>query len=223
MRGFMEPLFWLLSLAGMAVYFFNRGWPPGHPLFVSKGFAVLFLLCLAARYAAGRYTSFSRNVIIGLAFGVAGDIYLVGSGAANNFLAGLICFLIGHIFYIAAFRVPGRPLNRKAAVAVGIPGMAVLAVLLPPVLKTAPVMAGPVGVYGIVILVMVYFGVTRGMPVLAVGAVLFAVSDTFLAYNRFVAPHPVLPVVVWSTYYAGQALITLSVKRQDAPRSPEAG
>ncbi|MBP7585558.1 MAG: lysoplasmalogenase [Spirochaetes bacterium] len=210
-----EKICWLMSLAGMAIYLFNRGWRAGHPLYVSKALAVLFLLCLAVHYAEGRYTRFSRNVIIGLAFGVAGDVYLLGTSVASHFLPGLISFLIGHVFYIVAFSDRKAPLNRKAAIAVAVAGAGALAVLVPSLMRRSPSLAVPVLIYAAVILVMVYFGVTRGVAVLAAGAILFAVSDSLLAFNRFVKAVSWLSPVIWLTYYAGQALITLSVKRQD--------
>src|ERR1039457_4679552 len=41
-------------------------------------------------------------------------------------------------------------------------------------------------------------------PWVAVGAILFLISDSLLAVNKFKTPVPYRDFLVWSTYYAGQ-------------------
>jgi uncharacterized membrane protein YhhN len=53
----------------------------------------------------------------------------------------------------------------------------------------------------------------------AAGAVLFMASDTQLALNRFVAPLPVSPLGILSTYFAAQLLIARNVVGDSAPTS----
>jgi uncharacterized membrane protein YhhN len=51
------------------------------------------------------------------------------------------------------------------------------------------------------------------VPAAAVGAVLFLVSDTVLALNRFVRPVPRGQLVVHVTYHLAQGLLVLSLLR----------
>ena len=66
-------------------------------------------------------------------------------------------------------------------------------------------MLGPVIGYSLVISAMLVsaFGTADGWAV--AGAGLFYVSDTTLAFNRFVRPSKVLSVTVMVTYHLGQA------------------
>ena len=43
------------------------------------------------------------------------------------------------------------------------------------------------------------------------GALVFVVSDSILAANKFVAPLPMAKYLIMVTYYSGQGLIALSV------------
>ena len=58
---------------------------------------------------------------------------------------------------------------------------------------------------------MVVLAVNVGVGAAAAGAVLFLVSDTVLAWNRFVRPFPSGPVAVHVTYHLAQGLLVLSL------------
>ena len=53
-------------------------------------------------------------------------------------------------------------------------------------------------------------------PWVAVGAILFLISDSLLAVNKFKTPVPFRDVLVWTTYYVGQFLIANSFPRKGA-------
>ena len=74
-------------------------------------------------------------------------------------------------------------------------------------LRGGQALALPVALYTVVIGAMVIVAFDTGHPVIAVGATVFAVSDSILAVDRFVAPRPWAAVVVMVTYHLGQALI----------------
>ena len=54
-----------------------------------------------------------------------------------------------------------------------------------------------------------------------VGALLFIVSDTILAYNKFVSPLPMAKVMVMVTYYAGQYFIARTTDQPLVMDKPE--
>lgn len=134
-----------------------------------------------------------------------------------RFLAGLVTFLIAHLFYIGAFTMVDSRWRwaRLAPIAL----WAVFA--LPFLARGAGALRVPVVLYGVVIFVMIWRAAAAAGPkpgwnsggLGLIGAILFGISDTLLGYNRFVAPFPGSDVVVIGTYWAGQTLIALSFMR----------
>ena len=158
-------------------------------------------------------TGYGRAVLIGLGLSWLGDVLLALPSRAA-FLGGLAAFLLGHVAYVVAFGIRGlTPV--PAAVAAG--GVVVTAVVvwrwLRPRLDAA--MVGPVAAYVAVISIMVVaaFG-TAGFELdrrIVAGAVLFYLSDLFVARQRFVTPGFVNRLVGLPLYYGGQILLALSV------------
>jgi uncharacterized membrane protein YhhN len=58
---------------------------------------------------------------------------------------------------------------------------------------------------------MVVVAANVGVTAAAVGAVLFLVSDTLLAWNRFIGPVPRGSLPVHVTYHLAQILLVLSL------------
>ena len=78
-------------------------------------------------------------------------------------------------------------------------------------------MGAPVAVYVTAIAAMAGFATARwlgvggtGALLACAGAILFVVSDSALAANRFRRPFAAAPAVVLGTYFAAQCLIALS-------------
>jgi alkenylglycerophosphocholine hydrolase len=71
----------------------------------------------------------------------------------------------------------------------------------------------PVCVYVAAIATMVVLAVNVGVAVAGLGAVLFLVSDTLLAWNRFIRPVPAGTLAVHITYHLAQGLLVLSLLR----------
>ena len=67
--------------------------------------ATLFVLCgFFAMKASGNNTSYATLIILGLVFGWLGDYFLHSlKDRMIEFIIGVVAFLIGHLFYIAAF------------------------------------------------------------------------------------------------------------------------
>ena len=151
-------------------------------------------------------------IIIGLIFCLGGDISLMLP--AKYFIAGLVSFLIGHIFYTAAFAADGGLQLSWWLLPLAAYGAIMYGVLHPHLGK----MRGPVIAYILVILVMAWQGLTRwsvlpttGTLLAAVGAVVFVISDSTLALDRFREKFRSARVIVLSTYWLAQWLIALSV------------
>ncbi len=157
---------------------------------------------LAAR--AGR--SQAWGLAVALAFSALGDALLEYS--PHLFAAGLAAFLCAQIIYAVLFTREARPPKRKPLAMVVVAYSLALAIWLVP---AAGPLAIPVAVYITAITAMAAAAVIANFqtPWVGLGALLFVVSDSTLAINRFRMPVPFEGYIVWSTYYAAQLLITL--------------
>ncbi len=182
-------------------------------VYIFKPLATVLVIVLAVVRARPGDRSYAPFILAGLAASLAGDILMMLR--RKRFSAGLGAFLLGHLLYFAAMvsRV-SRPLS--------------LGVLLPYVLYFGFVtgalwgrlgrMKFPVLAYMLVIMAMAaaaaqaHSGTPSSLTLGALwGSILFIVSDSVLAANRFVRPFPSAQVLILGTYYAAQTLIALSV------------
>ena len=78
--------------------------------------ATLFVLCgVLAVKVSGNNTSYASLMILGLVFGWLGDYFLHSlRDKMVEFVIGVVAFLVGHIFYIAAFYHALKTLNPEA-------------------------------------------------------------------------------------------------------------
>jgi len=148
-------------------------------------------------------------MIAGLVFGLVGDVML--SPDVDRFLHGLAAFLVGHLFYVAAFATMDWAF---IGVVGGLAAAAVLMLYLGwPTVKN--VRGGPLGLpviayMGVVSALVVTGTATHRWPI-AAGGVLFAVSDGLLGLDRFVKPAPRRRVVVHMLYHLGQLGLVLGL------------
>ena len=154
-------------------------------------------------------------LVVGAVFGLVGDTALLFDGEPA-FMAGLGAFAVGHLAYSVAavlldfsvvWAVPG------VVFIAGLLGYRFVAETLPGArAHGGPVLAGAVVFYACVISAMVVTAWATGEWLAAVGAMLFAVSDWVLGYQRFVRSfgrYGRLGVIV--PYHVGQALLILGV------------
>ena len=157
--------------------------------------------------------AYKTLVLAGLVFSLLGDIALMFP--EKRFTAGLVAFLAAQVLYILAFRPrPGNPPSAATFLPFVLFGLLMFFLLAP---KLGP-MKVPVFVYIAAITAMAGFAAARYVDLggtrtlLAfVGAVLFLVSDSVLAYDRFARKVPAARLLVLGTYFPAQLLIALSV------------
>jgi uncharacterized membrane protein YhhN len=151
-------------------------------------------------------------IITGLIFSMLGDIILMPG--IDKFIFGLISFLIAHVIYIFAFRF-GRPwrFNFLVMLLLVIYGVLIYVIVLPGLNG----LAIPVAIYLVVILTMTWqawdqWDQWRGRWALLafIGAVLFTISDSALALNRFWESFAAAKALVLVTYFVAQWLIANS-------------
>ncbi len=145
---------------------------------------------------------------LGLLFSWLGDTSLMYSGNIG-FLLGLGFFLLAHVAYLTMFI---RKLKKRAmplvAIAYVVWWIALVAVLAP----HTGVLLGPVAVYGVVLGAMAAVAL-RSNRWIALGGMLFVISDTVLGLNKFVPEFTLWQVgfVVMVTYISAQGLIAYGV------------
>jgi len=188
---------------------------------IAKPLATLLIASIVWRADAAP-PGYRRAILLGMAFSCIGDIALMLPFDA--FVPGLIAFLLAHVCYIVAFREgfrAGRGMLFAAALLAVFAGinLAGLWPLLPNDLRI------PVVVYVVVLALMATLALARAWtnnaatpsaPTsarwAAIGAVLFVISDSVLAWDRFGGGLPAATLCVLSTYYAAQYCIARSVR-----------
>jgi uncharacterized membrane protein YhhN len=190
---------WLSVVCGFA-YLVTAPWQPYAGSAIIKGLSVGPLALLA--FVAG-----SPVLGLALALSTLGDI-LLDLDPERLFVFGLGSFLIAHVVYIFLF-----VRNRRRTIALGASRVLLAAlVLLYSIGVSAwllPSLGGlivPVAIYMCAITAMVVSAILARFqnPWIVVGAILFLISDSLLAVNKFKTPIPYRDFLVWSTYYAGQ-------------------
>ncbi len=178
--------------------------------FVVKTIPILSLAVFAFSSIPG-----AKGILIGvgLLFSGFGDILLHVDGVAY-FVHGLGSFLIAHLFYIGAFlRQPAFIRSRLPVLMAIVVYGVIMGVLLFPHLGD---MLIPVAAYLLIILVMGISAAlgTANQTLVIVGAVLFILSDSLIAVNRFLTPVPLSDFLIMITYYLAQFFITFGSSKQ---------
>jgi uncharacterized membrane protein YhhN len=162
---------------------------------------------------------------LGFCLSMIGDVLLMLP--REQFIGGLVAFLLAHICYIVGFNFQAPPITIiSVLMAVGV---AVVAYVIIRPLQTGLLAKGqkvllqPVRIYaGVITLMLLSALVTlvrsdwnaTAAVCASVGAISFFSSDTVLAWTRFVAPFPRDSLIVRVTYHLGQILIALGAALQ---------
>lgn len=149
----------------------------------------------------------NRFIFLGLLFSAGGDIAL-DLDRNRYFVHGLGLFLVAHIFYVAAFSQSFSSTRlTEPLILVVISVLAIYAIamslLLRPKLGN---LAVAVYLYIAIITVMGISASFRSLWVL-VGALIFMLSDSLIAINKFLQPIPGSSYWIMITYYLAQYLI----------------
>ncbi|HEX6889236.1 MAG TPA: lysoplasmalogenase [Chryseolinea sp.] len=180
----------------------------------------LIMVTLGVYYLLSAGIDRSFVVLLAIVFSLAGDTSLMFDSVNSiYFMIGLVSFLISHVFYIIAYRQHQNDESAdalqgiqklRAAFPIVLAGTG-LVVILYPVLGA---LKFPVIVYALVLVVMVLnalFRLGRTSAVsfwfVFVGAMFFMVSDSLLAFNKFLSPLPHSGLLIMSTYISAQFLI----------------
>lgn len=207
-------------------------------LFVGYGVFAFF----AAKNAWGNkfFEVFAKDMVIGLCFGWLGDVLLHLTALSKNpskafqggsFVTGLIAFLVGHIFYVIAYIEGIKSIghwSRSTLITIVVEVVILLCAFVATefvVKLKLGIAAIPVALYAATISTMLVSAITLAIHcakysvllsiVLALGAVLFVVSDSTLVFCLFGSEKAknsyALKVVNLTTYFIGQMMLASSI------------
>jgi len=158
-------------------------------------------------------------ILAGLLLCLAGDVFLIFFFSKKLFLAGLVSFLAGHVLYTTAFFTlagPGWGNWIMIAFFLTVSGgvffwlRPYLGKMLVPVLAyIAIITAMVIGAASLAGTETVRLG---GRMLVFAGAILFYVSDIFVARQRFVTQNFFNRAVGLPLYFAGQFMIAFSIR-----------
>lgn len=185
-------------------------------------FKPLIMLVLGAYYytQSTQPISLTKSVMAAIVFSWIGDISLMFQGKNElYFMVGLGAFLIAHICYVMAY---SQHIEKKEGA--GLHGIQKFRFSLPIVLAGTGlitilyahlgVFKIPVAVYAIVLMVMTLqalfrYGYTNTVSFwfVFVGAILFMISDSMIAVNKFLSSFELAGLAIMATYILAQFLI----------------
>ena len=172
-----------------------------------KPVPLLVLIVCVLSWSRDRY---AVSISMGLVLSLLGDVLL--EIPANLFLLGLVSFLLAHLCYIFAFWSRSRLLRIPRAFPFFLWCGAMFFWMAPGLGK----LLIPVAVYVLVISTMLWRAAAIDLTewsgkTALMGAISFALSDSFLAVNRFVEAFDGARELIISTYWLGQLGIAFSV------------
>ena len=162
----------------------------------------------------------STSLVLAMLFSCAGDVLLMlQSKNQNFFMFGLGAFLVAHIFYILTYKQ-----HQSGDTTHELQGLQKIRYAFPIVLSgtgLVVILYGRLG--GLKIPVLIYAAVLTGMVLAALfrfgktstasfamvfgGAILFMISDSLIAVNKFLEVLPMAGFWIMATYIAAQYLI----------------
>lgn len=182
--------------------------------YIVKPLVTVLIIAVAVFAPAHASSAYRWIVVAALCCCLVGDVCLLRTGK-RWFLAGLVSFLLAHLFFIVAF-LQGVHTWALPWWSVGLIAYTVwfAAILLPRVGR----LKLPVALYCAVLLSMTLAAVCRwralgSVPALytLIGALLFMVSDSLLAWRHFIKEYRFAHATVMAAYWAAIALIASAV------------
>lgn len=148
--------------------------------------------------------SSTRSILLlALVFSSCGDLLL----ALDKFIFGVAAFLIAQLSYAVLFRPLWQGFQRRWYLSVLL--MTYMLVMLWLLLPSLGNLKLPVMAYLMAITIMGFMAIQSSLPIrwAVLGAILFIISDSLIAINKFIFPFPYESYWIMSTYYAAQFML----------------
>ncbi len=181
-----------------------------------KALTTVLIILLPILFSDKEDKQYRNPIITGLVFCLCGDIILLNP---KMFIYGLIAFLIAHLIFCYTFYQRNQ---KRFSVIYLIPFVLIGATHYWFLLPNLGSIAIPVAVYISVIVLMSWLAAelyrteksSRHFAIF-IGAILFLVSDSILAFNKFVTPFDYSGLLILSTYWLAISLFALSTVREN--------
>lgn len=164
--------------------------------------ALLFILI--ALLGGALYHDFGRWILYGLIACAVGDVLLLSRNKPVLFQFGMAAFAVGHICYVYALFSHGQTHWWILGLLISATSIFFVFRYLKPHLPKD--MSGPVALYMVIISAMVTVAVGTGKLMLMLPAKMFAVSDVFVARDRFFKTVPRNALWITPLYFGAQLL-----------------
>lgn len=172
----------------------------------------LWIFVLLTGFELKKSHRYKHLILVGLIFSCSGDILL----NYDLFEAGMAGFGLAQIFYISAFGFrPLRPWFALPLYGIGAAAVGLMFNNLPLIIKIC------LPIYGALLLTMCWRSLSRidsAKNILrmacGLGSILFVISDSIIAFDKFYTPISNAQVGIMVTYYVAQFGIALSVIEQ---------
>ena len=180
---------------------------------IFRPLAMAAIIILALVRPAAMSESYRIFIVGGLIVSLVGDVFMMLR--KKRFTAGLIAFLLAQFLYSAAFL---QTMAARIEVMTVLPLLIYAIFMMRTLFPHLGPLKAPVVFYIMIITVMAGLAIQRyidigGTPAFfaLIGAILFVVSDTILALNRFVKKIPIAQLFILGTYFTAQIFFALSV------------
>jgi len=217
-----EKYFTYIFLSIVIIELFSENILKSLPIhFASKPLIVISLIVFYTKQSKLLNVKTKLFTLLALFFSLIGDVLLMFvESSPNYFIGGLIAFLLAHLMYIKIFLDKINSDNSLLGILVMLLVYALgIFYLLKDGLRD---MLIPVILYMLIILTMAITAWLRKGAVsklsyllVFIGALLFVVSDSTLALNKFYQTVPQSHIIIMSTYALAQYCIVLGVLRQN--------
>ena len=188
--------------------------------YLAKPALLISLIFFFWKQSFGLEKRIRTMILLALVFSLLGDILLMFVPQSGNyFIGGLVAFLTAHVFYILVFLKERNP-SKNSVFFIGL--MLAYGALLFYLLQDGlGDMIIPVVLYMLVILSMATTAFLRQDQVVKnnyvfvfIGAILFMISDSILALNKFYQPLPFRNFSIMFTYAFAQLFIVFGLLKQ---------
>ncbi len=199
-------LYFLLS----ALYLYWPSWINTSLRPYEKALPILLLAGFLGWSGRGK----ARLPVTALVLSAAGDI--TGDSGAAGFIPSIAFFGLAQVLYAVYFAQTMRfRVSRLVLALLYLAGISILVFNL----SGSPILADPI----LRIMVMAYTAVISAMAITALfrdkcslllplGAIIFTLSDSMIAWDRFISPFPNAGIWVMVTYALAQYLITVGIE-----------
>lgn len=185
-------------------------------VFVTKPLIMISIMVFYFFQTQNQRNFQDKLMLIAFFFSLLGDTFLMIKGE-KYFMFGLGSFLITHLFYIFVFSRNKLKMNLLTRISFLIFSGIMLLILKDNVNKSLLI---PIIIYMITITIMAISASERNSNpdsyrLVLMGAILFVLSDTLIAIDRFVVPIPFQTFLIMGTYVLAQYLIAVGFLKRN--------